>query len=133
MLPVRDSSSKGAFAVVAHGLFGWALCAATMGVSLKVFSLGIALTIHASVAPVLFTIVSLVYFNRPDAWPPLRTAIAFLACVVVMDVLVVALVVERSFAMFGSIPGTWLPFILIFLATWLTGLAVRGKSRRLPA
>jgi hypothetical protein len=29
--------------------------------------------------------------------------------------------VERSFAMFGSILGTWIPFGLIFITTYLTG------------
>ena len=33
--------------------------------------------------------------------------------VVVLDILIVALLIERSFEMFTSILGTWLPFLLI--------------------
>jgi hypothetical protein len=50
-----------------------------------------------------------------------------------MDVLVVAFLVERSFAMFGSIVGTWLPILLIFLSTWWTSLAVHRHVHRSPA
>jgi hypothetical protein len=52
------------------------------------------------------------------------TAAAFLGVVVFMDVFVVALLVQHSFAMFASFVGTWLPFALIFASTLLTGLFV---------
>jgi hypothetical protein len=39
-----------------------------------------------------------------------------------MDVLVVALMIERSFEMFASPLGTWIPFALIFLSSWITGI-----------
>jgi hypothetical protein len=39
-----------------------------------------------------------------------------------MDIIVVALLINKSFEMFKSIIGTWIPFILIFTATYLTGL-----------
>jgi hypothetical protein len=77
---------------------------------------------------VIFTALSLIYFRRQGSWAPLRAAAAFLGVVVVMDVFVVALLVEHSFEMFGSILGTWLPFLLIFVSTWWTGLAVRRAA-----
>jgi hypothetical protein len=44
-----------------------------------------------------------------------------------MDLFIVALLIEKSFAMFKSILGTWLPFTLIFLATYFTGrLTMKG-------
>jgi hypothetical protein len=43
-------------------------------------------------------------------------------------VFVVALLVEKSFDMFRSVLGTWLPFALIFLATWLTGIVMGVPS-----
>jgi hypothetical protein len=49
----------------------------------------------------------------------------FLSAAVFMDTFVVAILIERSFRMFQSIVGTWLPFGLVFLSTWWTGLAVR--------
>jgi hypothetical protein len=115
---------------VAHGLVGWTLCGATMGVGMKIAGLGTALIAHTLAAPGIFTALSLSYFHRQDSWPPLRAAAAFLGVMVVMDTFVVALLVERNFAMFESILGTWLPFLLIFVSTWWTGLAVRRMARR---
>jgi hypothetical protein len=40
----------------------------------------------------------------------------------------VASVFEKSYAMFGSILGTWLPFLSIFAATYLTGTLMVGRS-----
>lgn len=101
-----------------------------MSVGMKVTTLQAALILHALAAPVIFTSLSLVYFHRVGSWSPLRTAAAYLSVVVVMDVIVVALLIERSFEMFESILGTWLPFFLIFISTWWTGLAVRKAAHR---
>ncbi len=80
------------------------------------------LVIHAIAVPIVFAALSLVYFKRFSYTTPLQTAIAFLAFVVCMDVFLVALFVEKSFAMFTSILGTWIPFALIFLSTYLVGM-----------
>ena len=62
------------------------------------------------------------YFRQPGARPPLSTALAVTAIVFVLDAVVVAGLVLRSADMFLSIAGTWLPFALILLATWATGI-----------
>jgi len=46
---------------------------------------------------------------------------AFLSVVVALDFFVVALLIEKNFAMSASPIGTWIPFALIFLSTYLTG------------
>jgi hypothetical protein len=130
MLSVRGASTSGIAIVIAHGLVGWVLCGVTMSVGMKVTTLETALIVHALAAPVIFTALSLLYFHRSGSWSPLRAAAAFLAVVVVMDVFVAALLIERSFEMFESILGTWLPFLLIFVSTWWTGLAVRRSPHR---
>jgi hypothetical protein len=130
MLSARVTSTKGVAAAVTHGLVGWVLCGATMSLGMKVTTLEGALILHALAAPVIFTALSLVYFHRMGSWSPLRTAAVFLGVVVVMDVFVVALLIERSFEMFESILGTWLPFLLIFISTWWTGLGVRRAAHR---
>jgi len=38
-----------------------------------------------------------------------------------LDLGIVAGAAQRSLEMFTSVAGTWLPFALIFLATWTTG------------
>jgi hypothetical protein len=120
-------------ALALHGLVGWALCAATMGVGMAVTSLETALVIHAVAAPIIFALVSLVYFRRFAFTRPLPTAAIFVGIVVFMDVFVVALLVQRSFAMFASFVGTWLPFMLIFASTLLVGLLLRGRSKAAAA
>jgi hypothetical protein len=101
-----------------------------MGVGLATMSLQNALIIHAMTAPIFFVLISLIYFKQFHYTLPLQTAILFVGFVIVMDVLVVALLINRSFAMFSSLPGTWIPFGLIFTATYLTGLFTRRKSKR---
>ncbi|SPE42255.1 hypothetical protein SBA3_510003 [Candidatus Sulfopaludibacter sp. SbA3] len=47
-----------------------------------------------------------------------------------MDVFVVAVMIERSFQMFTSALGTWIPFTLIFLSSWSTGVLVARPEGR---
>ena len=111
-----------------HALAGWAYCGMLVGVGRRVLSLDAALVIHAVGAPVGFALLSLLYFKRFACTTPLQTAIVFLGVVVGMDVFLVAPVLEGSYAMFASPLGTWIPFALIFAATYLTGLAVARRS-----
>jgi hypothetical protein len=115
---------------VAHALVGWTLCGATMFAGMAVTTLSWALAIHAVAAPIIFAAVSWVCFRRSGTWSPLSAASAFVGVVVAMDFFVVALFIEKSFDMFRSVTGTWLPFTLIFISTWCTGLAVRRQGHR---
>lgn len=107
--------------VLAHAFVGWALCAATMGAGMAVTTLDNTLIIHAIGAPIFFCGVSLIYFRKFNYTTPLQTALYFLTFVVAMDFFVVAMLINRSFEMFTSFLGTWLPFALIFTSTYLTG------------
>ena len=80
------------------------------------------LVIHAIGAPVGFAVISLFYFRKFGFSSPIRTATLFLSIVITLDLLLVAPVFEKSFAMFASVLGTWIPFALIFAATYVTGL-----------
>lgn len=110
-----------------HAAVGWALCGAAMGIGLKVTTLRNALIAHAIAAPIIFVAVSFVYFSWFGATGPTVTAVIFVAVVIFLDVAVVALLIEKSFDMFRSVLGTWLPFVLIFLATWLTGMVMTSS------
>jgi len=116
--------------ILAHALVGWVLCAATMGIGMAVTTLNHALVIHAIAAPIFFTGISLLYFHKFNYTTPLQTATTFLVFVITMDIFVVAVLINRSFAMFASLLGTWLPFTLIFASTFLTGrLVLRDHSK----
>ena len=113
---------------LAHAFVGWVLCTATIGIGMASTSEENALIIHAIAAPLFFAAISLVYFRKFNYTAPLHTAIVFVSCVVFMDVLFVALVILGSFEMFTSILGTWIPFALIFLSTYLTGLSALKQT-----
>jgi hypothetical protein len=113
--------------VLSHAFLGWMLCAATMGIGMAVTSLDNALIVHAIAAPIFFAGISVVYFRKFNFTSPLQTAAVFIAFVIVMDFFVVAMLINRSFEMFASLLGTWIPFVLIFLSTWLTGLFVARR------
>ncbi|UCC54721.1 MAG: hypothetical protein JSV68_12265 [Anaerolineaceae bacterium] len=105
-----------------HAFVGWMLCTASMAISMATTTVENALIIHAIGAPIFYTIISLIYFNRFNYTSPLRTAVIFVAFVILMDFFVVSLMVLGSFDMFFSLLGTWIPFTLIFASTYLTGV-----------
>jgi hypothetical protein len=110
--------------VLIHGAVGWALCGATMGIGMSAFSMRTALAVHAVAAPVIFGVVAFYYFKRYRFTTPLQTAVAFLAIIVALDVLIVALMINKSFEMFTSPIGTWIPILLIGVTTYLVGVRV---------
>ena len=59
---------------------------------------------------------------------PFRTALSFLLFVMAMDAGLVAPVFEGSYAMFASVLGTWIPFLLIFLGADVAGVVANRKQ-----
>ena len=82
---------------------------AIVGIGMSVTSLWNTLVIHAIGAPIIFALLSVLYFRKFNYTWPLVTAAIFTVFVMAMDFFVVALVIQRSLAMFGSILGTWHP------------------------
>jgi hypothetical protein len=108
--------------ILVHGLVGWALCGAIIWIGMGVTSMETTLILHAIGAPVIFGAIASIYFRAFNYTTPLQTAIVFVSVVVFMDFFVVALLIEKSFEMFASLIGTWMPWALIFASTYLTGL-----------
>jgi hypothetical protein len=122
-------SFKKILVVLLHASIGWALCAATMGIGMAVNSLQTALIVHAIGAPIFFAVVSYVYFSRFGYTRALPTAVIFVAFVMLVDFLVVALLINKSLSMFESLLGTWIPFALIFGSTFITGTIVSSSRK----
>jgi hypothetical protein len=118
--------------VVAHAVVGWAWCGTIIAIGRQVTSLHATLIIHAVGAPVGFSLVSLVYFRRFRLTTPFVTAAYFLLVIVTLDALVVAPLFEGSYAMFANPLGTWIPFALIFGATYATGSFVVKRDSSVP-
>jgi hypothetical protein len=119
--------------ILAHALVGWALCGAIMAIGPAVTSMETALIIHAVGAPIIFAAVSLVYFTRFNYTTPAQTAVIFVAFVILMDFFLVSWLILGNFEMFASPLGTWIPFVLIFTSTYLTGLYVTHRSETVTA
>ncbi len=115
--------------ILVYALIGWALCGAVMGIGMALISIESTLIIHAIAAPIIFVTISLNYFKKFNYTTSLQTAIVFVSFVIFMDVFVVALLIEKSFEMFTNVLGTWIPFVLIFISTYLTGLYARNKFK----
>ena len=122
--------AKKAFIVLGHGLVIWILCGATIGIGRSIFTMQTTLIIHAIGAPIFASLVSLLYFKKSHYTSPLQTAFIFLLFIIAMDVFLVAPVFEKSFAMFRSVLGTWIPFSLIFFATFFTGLLSEARPEK---
>jgi menaquinone-dependent protoporphyrinogen oxidase len=110
--------------VIGHGLVGWAAAAVLMIASLSAVSAGTALVLHAIAAPIVFIAVSWHYFAPVSTRPPAAVALGFTGIAAGMDLVVIAGWIEHRLAMFTSLPGVWLSFGLIFVATYLTGVVM---------
>jgi len=108
--------------LLAHAFAGWMLCAAIIGIGFQVTTTANTLIAHAIGVPIIFAIIAWMYFRAFNYTTPLQTALVFLVFAIVMDFFVIALLVQKSFAMFASVLGTWIPFALIFASTYVTGL-----------
>lgn len=120
-------NTKHFITLLIHAFAGWLLCFAIMGLGLALWPLDVALIVHAIAAPIFFACVSAVYFKKFNYTAPLVTAICFTVFVIVVDFFVVALLINRSLEMFTSLIGTWIPFLLIFASTYVTGLWATKK------
>ena len=126
---MRQLGLKQLSIIILLGALGWALCGAIMFIGMSVIDLQTTLIVHAIGAPIIFSLISLFYFTRYNFTTPLQTATAFFLIVILLDFFIVALIINRSFDMFRSPLGTWIPFGLIFLSTYLTGISLKSQSR----
>lgn len=115
--------------IIIHAFIGWALCGAIMGIGRAVTTIEITLIIHAVGAPILFAAITFLYVKKINFTTPLSTAIIFTLFVIAMDLFIVAPFIEKSFEMFQSFIGTWLPFLLIFSSTLLSATILKNKFK----
>lgn len=128
---MRNLNARQILTVAVFGIVGWALCGAIMFIGMGVTSMQTTLIAHAIGAPVIFTTISYIYFSKFGYTNALTTAAVFVGIVIFLDIFPVATVINKSFEMFTSILGTWIPWALIFLSTYATGLVTeRGLGAR---
>jgi hypothetical protein len=87
-----------------------------------------ALLLHLFAAPLIFALVSFSYRRKAPSSEPVLVAAGFTAFVMAMDFILVAWVIQKSFAMFRSTMGTWMPFAMIFISSWMTGRSMKKSG-----
>jgi hypothetical protein len=100
----------------------WVACGTVMAVGRRLWGLDAALKVHLAAAPITAFLVAAAHVLIAPGFGSLLRAMAITALVVVLDALIVAPILEHSYAMFRSVIGTWLPFALIFFASLAAGL-----------
>jgi predicted CoA-binding protein len=120
--PRAEPQQPRAAPLLGYAVGAWAVSTGVMLLlQLTLSSASISLWLHALIAPLVFHASALDYFRRADAVKPLRAALTFTALAAVLHLTLVAGVLMRSAALLTSVPGTWLPLLLIFLATMVVG------------
>jgi hypothetical protein len=102
--------------------FFWGACGATMAIGRRVWGLDTALRIHLAAAPFIAFVVSAIHKWMAPEFDSVLRATAMAGTTIVLDAVVAAPLFERSYAMFRSSIGTWLPFAAIFLVSWVGGI-----------
>jgi proline iminopeptidase len=115
-------------ALLAFALVAWGLCGATIGVARGLMPMESALVVHAVAAPIIAGTLAYLNARCCPVTRPLMTGLAFVGVVIVMDAGLIAPFVERSWDMFRSPIGTWIPFVLMFFAAWGAALWVMGPG-----
>lgn len=105
--------------LVVHALVGWAVCGMTVALGREVLSMQSTLILHAVVAPLAFWVLAWRYALWFPKGSPVEVSATMLGVVVGLDAFVVAPLLERSYAMFRSVLGTWIPFALILASSYL--------------
>ena len=109
--------------LVALALLLWGACGAVIAIGRKLWSIDTTLRVHLVAAPVFAYLLAAVHAALAPGFDPLTRGVAMTLIIVGLDALVVAPLVERSYAMFRSVIGTWLPFLAIFAAAWTAGVS----------
>ena len=109
--------------LVALALVLWGACGQVIFIGRKLWSQETTLRVHLVAAPIFAFLVAAAHRELAPAFDPLLRAAAITVIVILLDALVVAPLFERSYAMFKSVIGTWLPFAAIFAAAWAPGVA----------
>ncbi len=100
----------------------WAACGGVIAVGRRVSSMQTTLIVHLFAAAAFAFAAGVAHRLLAPNFDAVTRAAAMTSLIVALDALVVAPLFERSYAMFRSLLGTWIPFVAIFVARWAAGL-----------
>lgn len=124
----RSIGIKEVIIILVHGIVGWALCGSIVAIGREIWTMETTLIVHAIGAPIIAGTLSLIYFTYFNYTTALQTAAIFVLTAIFLDLTVVATLIEKSYEMFASLIGTWIPFGLMFLATYLVGSLLANRK-----
>jgi hypothetical protein len=111
------------------GVVGWIACGLVFALARALFGVDAAIVIHLLAAPVIGATVTVLLWKHPRHPGVAGTAATLVGTAALLDAILVAPFLERSFAMFASVAGTWIPLALIFAAS----AATAGRLSRAAA
>jgi hypothetical protein len=123
----RDNLRQG-LVLLAFGLVGWGICGGIINIGRPLIGVQTTVVVHAIAVPFVFGGLAWLYYHFFGYTSALQTALVFTGLVMLLDAGIIAPLAEKSYAMFTSILGTWIPFGLIFLSTYLVGWAFERKA-----
>jgi hypothetical protein len=103
----------------------WGACGGVIYAGRRLWSNDTTLRVHLTAAPIIAFLCAALHAAVAPGFDPLMRAMAMTLSIVALGALVVAPLFERSYAMFQSVIGTWLPFVMIFAAAWAAGVLAR--------
>lgn len=107
--------------IAIFALIGWGICGGIIAIGRSTIGMDPTLIVHAIAVPIVFGALSFLYHRYFHYTQPALTGLIFMLSAMLLDAGIIAPLAEKSYAMFTSILGTWIPFGLIFLATFLVG------------
>lgn len=114
--------------LLAHALVGYVLCGSIIWIGFSIWTVETTLIVHAIGVPIIFLALSWIYFSLFNHATTIQTALTFTLSAILLDFFIVAMVINKSFEMFTSPIGTWIPFMSIFLTTYLVGTYLNRKK-----
>ena len=99
----------------------WAACGGVIAIGRRLWTLQTTLVVHLFAAAAFAFAAAAGHKAVAPDFDVVGRAAAMTGLIVALDALVVAPLFERSYAMFRSAFGTWIPFAAIFLASWAAG------------
>jgi hypothetical protein len=107
---------------------GWAACGLTFATGRAALGVEAALAIHLVAAPFIGAAVTRLLWRHPRHPGVAATAATVAGTAAFLDAIVVAPFMERSYAMFASPAGTWIPLALILAASAATAARLARRD-----
>jgi len=127
-LSALQRSGIAAGAALGWAVAGWAACGLTFAIGRAASGVEAAVAIHLAAAPFIGAAVTRLLWRHPRHPGVAATAVTVAGTAALLDAILVAPFIERSYAMFASPAGTWIPLALILAASAAT--AARLARRR---